>query len=191
MNSKEKIIGISLIIIAILVLIIFVVVPYIQHEIYPDHVIEPSDWSDKFIDSDGDGIKDEWDECQNTPENFDGYNDHDGCPEDLESFDICMQNGGRVWPHEYGCTDEHGPHPIPYNLVKEKCKERGGKWVHGSEMEFCKLPVNDEGKQCIDSSQCEDICKVEKMDDVVGICTRFSGGCDTVLNNGKTSILCS
>ena len=75
------------------------------------------------IDSDGDQIHDHLDECPNSPENIDGYRDNDGCTDDLESFEKCVQNGGRMWPNEYGCTDEYGAHFIPYNLVKQRLQE--------------------------------------------------------------------
>jgi outer membrane protein OmpA-like peptidoglycan-associated protein len=39
-------------------------------------------WTDKgFIDTDGDGLEDEVDACDEEPEDPDGYNDSDGCPE--------------------------------------------------------------------------------------------------------------
>jgi OmpA-OmpF porin, OOP family len=38
-------------------------------------------WAPRFEDEDGDGIEDSRDECPADPEDFDGVEDHDGCPE--------------------------------------------------------------------------------------------------------------
>ncbi|MBX3184055.1 MAG: hypothetical protein KIT72_00910 [Polyangiaceae bacterium] len=38
-------------------------------------------WSPRFHDQDGDGIEDSKDECPELPEDFDGFEDHDGCPD--------------------------------------------------------------------------------------------------------------
>lgn len=82
--------------------------------------------------------------------------------------------------------------PSGYDLVdKLACESRGGSYFIGGEYVVCQVPVNDEGKMCTDSSQCEDICKAETIDDIEGICTVFSHGCDLVLNDGEANWLCS
>ena len=108
----------------------------------------------------------------------------------ISSFERCEQNGGQIWHDRNGCTDEFGDHFIPNNLAQQRCLAQGGEWTWG-EVYFCKMPVADEGKECTNSSECEDICKVETVDDEIGICTAFSGGCNIVLADGKASWLCS
>ena len=39
-------------------------------------------WSPRFQDADGDGIRDDADDCPELAEDFDGIEDDDGCPED-------------------------------------------------------------------------------------------------------------
>ncbi len=172
------------------IVILGFIVQYVQHEIYSDSVFPPFDLPEEQTDSDGDGITDDLDECPNSPENYDGYRDYDGCTDDMESFEKCVQNGGRIWPNESGCTDEYGAHFISYELIKQRCTEQGGTWTWG-EIEFCSMPVDDEGKVCTESSQCEDICRADTYEDDTGICTRFSGGCDIVIDNGKKGTICS
>jgi hypothetical protein len=38
-------------------------------------------WAPRNHDRDGDGIPDDVDQCPDLPEDFDGFEDHDGCPE--------------------------------------------------------------------------------------------------------------
>ena len=71
------------------------------------------------------------------------------------------------------------------------CMVKGGNYFIGGEYVVCQIPVSDEGMQCTDMSQCEDICKAETEDDTTGVCTVFSHGCDLVLNEGHTNWLCS
>ena len=44
--------------------------------------VRPECWPDFVADSDGDGILDDHDLCPMDPEDFDGFEDEDGCPED-------------------------------------------------------------------------------------------------------------
>ena len=59
------------------------------------------------IDSDGDGIPDERDGCPTTPENFNGYQDTDGCPDELppppvvECSSMEIREGDRCVPNYY------------------------------------------------------------------------------------------
>ena len=76
-----------------------------------------------------------------------------------------------------------------YELAEKRCVEQGGEWTWG-EAYWCKMPVGDEGKQCTDSSQCEDICRTETFDGNEGVCTTFSGGCDYVLDDGDVHAIC-
>ncbi|MCH9657428.1 hypothetical protein K0U27_01820 [archaeon] len=148
------------------------------------------------IDSDGDKIPDYFDECPNTAENHDGYHDGDGCPDDLDSFEECVQSGGRVWPNGNGCTDEYATHLAPYEIRKEKCEGRGGTFTmdHGTGGRdtmttwSCQIPVSDEGKQCTDSSQCKEVCETETKDGTAGMCTGYHnlGYNSWELKGGKT-----
>jgi hypothetical protein len=59
-------------------------------------------------DRDGDGIPDPRDKCPDDPEDFDGYQDADGCPDPdndqdgvLDVDDLCPNDPGPAWNH--GC----------------------------------------------------------------------------------------
>jgi len=54
------------------------------------------------VDSDGDGIVDELDACPNDPEDFDGFQDEDGCP-DLDN------DGDGILDVDDACPNEPGP----------------------------------------------------------------------------------
>ena len=82
-------------------------------------------------DRDGDGIKDDVDKCPDEPEDFDDFEDEDGCPDPdndkdgiLDRDDQCpnepgpVENHGCPWPdrdkdgihdHDDACPDEPGP----------------------------------------------------------------------------------
>ncbi len=82
----------------------------------------------EFQDRDGDGIPDHLDKCPDDPEDFDGFQDQDGCPEwdndndgvpDKE--DGCPMDPG---PKEYdGCPDRDGDQ-VPDNV--DKCPDEAG-----------------------------------------------------------------
>jgi outer membrane protein OmpA-like peptidoglycan-associated protein len=64
-------------------------------------------------DTDGDGIPDSVDKCPTQPEDFDGYQDEDGCPEPdndgdgiVDSRDRCPNNPGPL--ETQGCPDRDG-----------------------------------------------------------------------------------
>jgi outer membrane protein OmpA-like peptidoglycan-associated protein len=96
------------------------------------------------IDTDGDGIPDRIDKCPTIPENFNGYQDEDGCPEpDPDSdgdgipdkVDGCKDIPG---PAEYdGCPDRDGDQ-IPDNV--DKCPDEFG----APELEGCPPPKEEE-----------------------------------------------
>lgn len=81
-----------------------------------------------FADRDGDGIADNVDACPDEPEDFDGFEDSDGCPEwdnDKDGVpdkdDGCPMDPG---PKEYdGCPDRDGDQ-IPDNV--DKCPDEPG-----------------------------------------------------------------
>jgi outer membrane protein OmpA-like peptidoglycan-associated protein len=73
-------------------------------------------------DADGDGIKDNVDACPNDPEDFDGFEDSDGCPEPdndgdgiLDTADKCPNQPENFngYEDEDGCPDEIPVKPIP------------------------------------------------------------------------------
>jgi OmpA-OmpF porin, OOP family len=47
----------------------------------PVRAVVAVSWAPRTHDRDGDGIPDEIDHCPDLPEDFDGFQDHDGCPE--------------------------------------------------------------------------------------------------------------
>lgn len=55
-------------------------------------------------DRDGDGIRDADDQCPDVPENFNGYQDTDGCPEQ-------DRDGDGFWDDQDSCPDEAGVDP--------------------------------------------------------------------------------
>ncbi len=55
-------------------------------------------------DSDGDGLRDNVDQCPQEPENLDGYQDDDGCPEQ-------DRDGDTFWDDQDSCPDEPGIAP--------------------------------------------------------------------------------
>lgn len=95
-------------------------------------------------DRDGDGIPDSIDQCPDTPEDLDGYQDGDGCPEpDPDSdgdgvpdhIDGCKDVPG---PGEYdGCPDRDGDQ-IPDNV--DKCPDEPG----APETEGCPVPEDEQ-----------------------------------------------
>lgn len=96
------------------------------------------------IDTDGDGIPDRLDKCPTDPEDFDGDQDEDGCPEpDLDSDgdgipdknDGCKDQPG---PKDYdGCPDRDGDQ-IPDNV--DKCPDEPGP----AETEGCPVPKEEQ-----------------------------------------------
>jgi outer membrane protein OmpA-like peptidoglycan-associated protein len=96
------------------------------------------------IDTDGDGIPDKLDQCPTIPENFNGYQDEDGCPEPdpdsdgdgvPDNVDGCKDIPG---PAEYdGCPDRDGDQ-IPDNV--DKCPDEFG----AAELDGCPAPKEEE-----------------------------------------------
>ncbi|MBA2664300.1 MAG: OmpA family protein [Bradymonadaceae bacterium] len=67
---------------------------------YPEHV--------RYIgDSDGDGFYDDVDDCPQVAEDFDGFEDHDGCPELDNDGDGILNSDDRC-PNEAGLASNHG-----------------------------------------------------------------------------------
>ena len=72
-------------------------------------------------DTDGDGIRDCHDDCRNQPEDYDGYEDYDGCPEPCEGNDLDSDSIGDCrdkcpyFPEDFdGDRDEDGcPDDLP------------------------------------------------------------------------------
>ena len=96
-------------------------------------------YTHEILDSDGDGIVDEADRCPTKPEDFDGHEDDDGCPDldndrdgVVDALDACPDTPGD--PHEdptkNGCpgflTDRDAD-GIPDN--EDKCPDDGGPSV--------------------------------------------------------------
>ncbi len=92
-------------------------------------------WAPRLHDRDGDGIPDDVDQCPDLPEDFDGFEDHDGCPEldndgdgILDRYDRCPNtkededgyqdadgcpdpdnDGDRIPDTEDACPNQPGP----------------------------------------------------------------------------------
>lgn len=78
-------------------------------------VFEPS-----IGDRDGDGIKDDVDQCPDEPENYNGYQDEDGCPDVIPEPEekplptVSDRDGDGIPDHEDKCPDEGG------DVIREK-----------------------------------------------------------------------
>lgn len=93
------------------------------------------------------------------------------------------------------------PDPFTYDPeAAAECEAAGGSYFL-AEIYVCQMPVGDEGKECSDSSQCEDICSpdpdlygyddnLEGLSDIKGRCTVFSHGCDQVILDGRVAWMC-
>jgi hypothetical protein len=78
-------------------------------------------WAPRIHDQDGDGIPDDVDQCPPLPEDFDGFEDEDGCPDPdndgdlvLDQDDLCPTETA-IEGHdedEDGCTDPLPPSPV-------------------------------------------------------------------------------
>lgn len=96
------------------------------------------------LDTDGDGIPDKIDQCPTVPEDLDGYQDEDGCPEPdpdsdgdglPDNVDGCKDVPG---PNDYdGCPDRDGDQ-IPDNV--DKCPDEFG----AAELDGCPAPKEEE-----------------------------------------------
>ena len=67
------------------------------------------------LDTDGDGIPDDVDKCPNEPEDKDGFEDEDGCP-DLDNDKDGIPDTSDLCPNEPGPPEERGC-PKKYSLV--------------------------------------------------------------------------
>jgi outer membrane protein OmpA-like peptidoglycan-associated protein len=67
------------------------------------------------LDTDGDGIPDTLDKCPNQPEDKDGFEDEDGCP-DLDNDKDGIPDASDLCPNEPGPPEERGC-PKKYSLV--------------------------------------------------------------------------
>jgi len=77
---------------------------------------------------------------------------------------------------------------------KNICELGGGKWEkYGTaKTERCNPKTTDWGKACLDTSQCQGACLVEKLTDTKGFCSehRYFYGCVNGMYNGTVSGLC-
>jgi outer membrane protein OmpA-like peptidoglycan-associated protein len=83
--------------------------------------------TERFKDNDHDGIKNGWDDCPNEPEDEDGWQDDDGCPDDDNDHD--------------GVDDDHDECPdVAGPASNEGCPERGRVvWRRGRIVIFGKV----------------------------------------------------
>lgn len=83
----------------------------------------------------------------------------------------------------------------------DECEQNGGEWELYSFFDddrFCNLPTEDAGKTCQSAIDCEGYCEpAEPLENypnpVNGICSvrmYMSAGCYTIINEGKTQVLC-
>src|SRR5262249_59612493 len=76
--------------------------------VFVGFIFEPS-----IGDRDGDGIKDDVDKCPDEPEDFDDFEDEDGCPDPDNERDGILDRDDQC-PNEPGPVENHGcPWPPP------------------------------------------------------------------------------
>ena len=135
----------------------------------------------KNLDKDGDGILDNVDACPEKPEDFDGFEDEDGCPDPdndqdkvLDPLDRCPLDPEDIdlFDDEDGCPDPDNDQDTVLD-VNDKCPNTAGP----VENEGC--PVNDrDGDGIPDATdQCPD-----KPEDIDG--DRDEDGCPDVDTDG-------
>jgi len=123
-------------------------------------------WAPRAHDRDNDGVPDEHDECPDLPEDKDGIQDEDGCPEDdadsdgiLDEQDACPLIPGVWWndPKKNGCpapdTDGDGvPDPV------DACPAVKGVRSDDPKKNGCPLEAQDRDKDGIpdDADRCPD-----------------------------------
>jgi outer membrane protein OmpA-like peptidoglycan-associated protein/outer membrane murein-binding lipoprotein Lpp len=95
-------------------------------------------------DRDGDGIFDKFDQCPDDPEDFDGYEDVDGCPEDQDTDGDTIPDSRDLCPTEPGLPENQG---CP-KVVKDKDQDG-----IADDVDRCPLDPED-----IDSFQDQDGC---------------------------------
>ncbi len=90
-------------------------------------------WAPRTPDSDGDGVEDDEDPCPHLPEDFDGFEDDDGCadPDNDGDFvpdldDRCPEDEAMedFDEDEDGCTDEGAPTPEEYEAQLEEIRRQ-------------------------------------------------------------------
>lgn len=87
-------------------------------------------------DRDGDGIHDGVDQCPDAPEDKDGVEDEDGCPENED------RDGDSLIDPEDACPDDPGP------IEHQGCPDTDGDGLHDHEDECPKLAGPKENKGC-------------------------------------------
>ena len=123
-------------------------------------------WAPRAHDRDGDGIPDDIDECPDLPEDKDGIQDEDGCPEDdadgdgiLDAQDACPLVPGVWWndPAKNGCpapdSDGDGiPDPV------DACPAVKGVHSDDPKKNGCPASTNDRDNDGIpdDADKCPD-----------------------------------
>ena len=104
-------------------------------------------------DTDGDGVADKDDECSDEPEDRDGWEDGDGCPDAdndadgiLDANDACpdqAENPG-IGDDTDGCPDTVAPEPEPAPAVEEEAAEPAPAPVEEEAAEPAPEPVEEE-----------------------------------------------
>ncbi len=105
------------------------------------------------VDTDGDGLTDDKDQCPTAPEDFDGFQDDDGCPDPdndlddlLDTVDACPNTPGEKDPDpkKNGCPVVIADRDQDGILDEEdKCPDQGGSTVIRRKGEFYGCPDRD------------------------------------------------
>lgn len=131
---------------------------------YPEHVAQ-------IPDSDGDGLRDDVDECPNEPEDKDGFEDNDGCPDPdndddgiPDSEDECpdkpeTKNG---WKDDDGCPDgDSDPDGDGIRGAEDECPEQAEDKDGYEDDDGCPDPDNDGDGVADADDDCPDEAGIE------------------------------
>jgi outer membrane protein OmpA-like peptidoglycan-associated protein len=149
-------------------------------------------WGKEQGDKDHDGIPDDVDKCPTVPEDFDGFEDHDGCPEDdndgdriPDTMDKCPNEPETIngFQDADGCPDEvpdRDKDGIPDTL--DKCPDQGGPdIIRNPKSQYYGCPDRDHDGVPDYLDKCPDV--PEPTDDL------FDGsGCPHVRDTDKDGI---
>jgi hypothetical protein len=129
-------------------------------------VLAMANWAPRFIDDDGDGLRDNTgeDHCVGLPEDFDGFEDSDGCPEDNDQDSIPDEEDRcpTVNEDEDGFEDEDGcPDPDNDNDgvldTEDQCRDVSMGRFPDETRRGCPSNDNDHDGVENDNDRCDEV----------------------------------
>lgn len=134
----------------------------------PVRVIFGVNWAPRNHDVDGDGIEDEFDDCKNKPEDHDGFEDKDGCPDPDNDDDDVLDEDDKcpLEPEDPDDFEDEDGCPDPDNdrdgILDEEdaCPNEAGPHSDHSEKNGC--PIVDPDNDGIEGD--DDLCPDQPED---------------------------